>query len=278
MTILPNSVTKTKVSRKGAIARFIRRVKRTSARTRYIAVIAASILLFCYIFLLRGSSPAPEIEPIPIVKAVDDVPPIVESYNPEKDMTILSWSPRVFLYHNFLTPEECQKIIDMGKDHLVRSQVVGKNASKTIEDRSSYGAWIPYEDSEWIDKKISAVTHMPVESMEQLHLLRYNPTQQYKPHYDWFRRDLSEDQERTIVERGQRLATFITYLNEVEEGGETIFPKINLKVKPKRGEGLLFYNLLPHGETDSNALHGGLPVIKGEKFIVTKWIREKKWH
>jgi prolyl 4-hydroxylase len=80
-----------------------------------------------------------------------------------------------------------------------------------------------------------------------------------------------------LQQKGQRLATFITYLSEVEEGGETIFPKIDLKVKPHKGDGLLFYNLHSDGTVDELALHGGLPVIKGEKWIVTKWIREKKW-
>jgi hypothetical protein len=194
MTIIPTTLPalQHKVGRKSTFARFVRRIRRIPARTRYLAVIGASILLICYIFFLRGSSSQTSTVPVPlppvIVKA-DDGEVKVMTFNPDREMKILSWKPRVFLYPNFLSSEECDKVIQLGKDHLVRSMVVGQNISKVIEDRSSYGAWINYEDSVWLDNRISAVTHMPIDTMEQLHLLRYNPSQQYKPHYDYFPRD-----------------------------------------------------------------------------------------
>ncbi|HSX13502.1 MAG TPA: 2OG-Fe(II) oxygenase, partial [Chlamydiales bacterium] len=74
---------------------------------------------------------------------------------------------------------------------------------------------------------------------------------------------------------GQRVATVVMYLNSTEAGGETIFPCANISVTPKKGDAVLFYNLKPTGEVDPHSLHGGSPVIAGEKWIMTKWIREK---
>jgi prolyl 4-hydroxylase len=92
----------------------------------------------------------------------------------------------VFLYKNFLSDEECQYLIDVGKDHLERSGVVGQEKTEIVEARSSSGAALPREKTKEIDERIAAVTHFPVENGEHLYLLRYGDHQEYKPHYDWF--------------------------------------------------------------------------------------------
>ncbi|KAK7813077.1 probable prolyl 4-hydroxylase 9 [Quercus suber] len=88
-----------------------------------------------------------------------------------------------------------------------------------------------------------------------------------------------------------QVASFLLYLSNVEEGGETMFPFennsnkgtgydykkcIGLKVKPRQGDGLLFYSVFPNGTIDGTSLHGSCPVIKGEKWVATKWIRDQE--
>ena len=75
---------------------------------------------------------------------------------------------------------------------------------------------------------------------------------------------------------GQRVATLILYLNEPEEGGETIFPELNLKIRPVKGHAV-YFSYFHRGQVDPKTLHGGAPVIKGEKWIATRWVREKPY-
>ncbi len=75
---------------------------------------------------------------------------------------------------------------------------------------------------------------------------------------------------------GQRIATILIYLNNVSEGGETIFPKINLQISPKKGSALYFHYGNQKGQTDRLSLHSSVPIINGEKWVATKWIRQGK--
>nr|CAN75013.1 hypothetical protein VITISV_039948 [Vitis vinifera] len=116
-------------------------------------------------------------------------------------------------------------------------------------------------------------------------ILRYEIGQRYNSHYDAF------DPAEYGPQKSHRIATFLVYLSDVEEGGETMFPFenglnmdkdydfqrcIGLKVKPHQGDGLLFYSMFPNGTIDPTSLHGSCPVIKGEKWVATKWIRDQE--
>ncbi len=81
-----------------------------------------------------------------------------------------------------------------------------------------------------------------------------------------------------IARNGQRTVTFFVYLNDLpdeESGGETAFKELNIKVKPKRGRAVFWYDLHADGEGDTRTLHAGLPVIKGTKFAMNIWIRDR---
>eukprot|EP01104_Vermistella_antarctica_P005039 TRINITY_DN15449_c0_g1_i1.p1 TRINITY_DN15449_c0_g1~~TRINITY_DN15449_c0_g1_i1.p1 ORF type:complete len:279 (+),score=47.59 TRINITY_DN15449_c0_g1_i1:266-1102(+) len=188
---------------------------------------------------------------------------------------VVSWSPRVVLFHDFLSHEECDRLIEAGRSRLKRSQVVSASKEMRLNTaRTSYGAWVGKNDDpvvQILQQRVAAASHQAPENGETIYLLHYDVGQQYRQHFDFFNPEKSWT---NLRKGGQRMMTFLMYLNDVEEGGETIFPGINVKVPVRKGLGVLFHDLYPNGEYDINSLHGGDPVVKGEKWIATIWIRE----
>lgn len=186
--------------------------------------------------------------------------------------SILMDSPRIELFEHFLSDRECDYIIEKGRPQLMRSRVF--TASGEVQDnrRTSEGMFFPQNSNDpilsGIEERIASLTRIPRSHGEGIQLLHYGVGAEYQPHYDYF--DCSTG---GCDRGGQRVATMILYLNDVEEGGETIFPRAKVSVKPVKGSAVLFYNCLPGGKEDPNTLHGGAPVIKGEKWIATKWLR-----
>jgi prolyl 4-hydroxylase len=127
-----------------------------------------------------------------------------------------------------------------------------------------------------IEKRISSTTGLPEENGESIQLLHYTTGAEYKPHYDFFDPNTVGGKEH-LKRGGQRFATFIMYLNTPQQGGETAFPLLNIKISARKGDALLFYSCDPHGTVDNLTLHGGSPVIAGEKWIATRWFRLSKF-
>jgi prolyl 4-hydroxylase len=122
-----------------------------------------------------------------------------------------------------------------------------------------------------IEARIAKLLQWPVSHGEHLQVLHYRPGDRYEPHYDYF--DPTQPGAAPLLARGgQRLATFLMYLREPERGGDTTFPDLGLSFAPKRGSGLFFSYPMP--DPSSRSLHGGAPVLAGEKWVATKWLRE----
>jgi len=172
-------------------------------------------------------------------------------------------------------------LLVVGGSDVSRSLVVAaKGDSAESEWRTSKGVFLTRQYMEkspllrTLEKRIADWTHLPVENGEAFYLLRYEVGQQYKPHHDFFSND--ESGRQFIGNSGNRFATVITYLKTPEEGGDTHFPERNIRVTAKAGDAVLFYDMHPANEPDYTSLHAGLPVIKGVKWAMTKWIRENK--
>lgn len=192
----------------------------------------------------------------------------------------LSETPRIYIICGFLSDEECDYLIEIARPKLIDSKVVDDQKIGEVIDkrRSSKGYFIKRNWSDsiliGIEKRIGALTGMPMENGEDLHVLCYGVGGEYQPHYDYFNVE-SPGGADCARRGGQRVATVIMYLNTPLAGGETIFPRARISVNPRKGDALLFYNCTPDGSVDPNSLHGGAPVIAGEKWIATKWIRER---
>ena len=177
---------------------------------------------------------------------------------------------------NFLTAEECERIIRISTPKLSTSRVYTSNLD--LEDKSvriSEQCWLKNTDDEFIAElsaRIAKTTKTAIASQEELQVVRYKEGGFYKPHYDCCNK-LTDDCDRLNNGLGPRFLTFIMYLNDNFEGGETHFPYINKSVKPQKGKAAIFYSVDQEGELLPKSLHGGLDVRNGEKWICNKWIR-----
>jgi prolyl 4-hydroxylase len=125
-----------------------------------------------------------------------------------------------------------------------------------------------------IERRIAQLVQWPLENGEGLQVLRYRPGAEYKPHHDFF--DPAQPGTPTILRRGgQRVGTLVMYLNTPPRGGATTFPDVKLEVAPIKGNAVFFSYDRPHASTLT--LHGGAPVIEGEKWVATKWLRQGRF-
>jgi prolyl 4-hydroxylase len=200
---------------------------------------------------------------------------------PDRRVHVLSVMkhPRVIVFGNVLSDDECDALIEGAKPRLARSLTVAiKTGGEELNaDRTSNGMFYRRDETELIrtiEARLAALADWPVENGEGLQILHYQPGAEYKPHYDYF--DPAEPGTPTILKRGgQRVATIIMYLHEPDKGGGTTFPDVQLEVAPKKGNAVFFSYDRPH--PSSKSLHGGAPVIAGEKWIATKWLRQSRF-
>ncbi|RFU44601.1 2OG-Fe(II) oxygenase [Paraburkholderia sp. DHOC27] len=189
--------------------------------------------------------------------------------------------PQVIVFGDVLSADECAEMIERSRHRLKRSTTVNPATGQedVIRNRTSEGIWFQRgEDAliERIDQRIASLTNWPVENGEGLQILHYNTTGEYRPHFDYFPPDQAGSAVHT-ARGGQRVATLIVYLNDVPDGGETIFPEAGLAVAGKQGGAVYFRYLNGQRQLDPLTLHGGAPVKSGDKWIMTKWMRERPY-
>ena len=187
--------------------------------------------------------------------------------------------PEVIVLGQLLDAQECEALIESARPRLQRSLTVSVKTGGEEEniDRTSQGMFFERGETALIariEQRLARLLDWPVENGEGLQILRYVPGAEYKPHYDYF--DPKEPGTPTILRRGgQRVATLVIYLNEPEAGGATVFPDAGLQCQPVRGNAVFFNYSRP--DPSSRSLHAGAPVLRGEKWIATKWLREGRF-
>jgi prolyl 4-hydroxylase len=175
---------------------------------------------------------------------------------------------------NFLTNEECDKIIELSKGNMFSSKVYSQNEDLyDNKTRISQQCWLNDNNSfiKNITDKVKSYTNTYNNYFEELQVVNYKPGGFFTPHYDACVGNKSEC--KRLNNKGPRYLTVLFYLNDNFEGGETIFPKINKLVKPKKGKAIIFQNVDNNGVIITQALHGSEPVKNGEKWIANKWIK-----
>jgi prolyl 4-hydroxylase len=166
---------------------------------------------------------------------------------------------------NFLTPGECRAVIRAAlAKGMERSEVVGAKGNEISRVRTSSQVFLELDDPavEPLVAKVEKLLGSSSSRFEQLQVARYGPGQKYEVHTDSDNETPREDMRRDTV---------LMYLNTCPEGGHTQFPKLGMKVEPRRGKAVHWRTIDSHGKLLPCADHGGMPVVKGEKWIATFW-------
>jgi prolyl 4-hydroxylase len=191
---------------------------------------------------------------------------------------LLSPQPRILAVKNFASPRICDRLIELARPRLKAAQTfdpeTGAGQYESSRNNSDCHLILPYSDLvlALVRARIAALIQMPPSFFETPTMLHYKPGETFSPHYD-FLDDTKPGHFNEIARNGQRVLTFLLYLNESFDGGETEFPLIGLRYKGNKGDALCFWNVMQDGSPDRRALHAGLPPTRGEKWLLSQWIR-----
>jgi prolyl 4-hydroxylase len=229
----------------------------------------------------------------------------IPSLKREIKVEMLSTTPRLLLAKNFISKEECDKIVETAKPRLSASTVAVVKGDQQASDlnnqvRTSSTAWLNTQQTglqllDDITRRVYELVQVPMNHAEDMQVLHYGYKQHYHAHHDFF--DPSVYPTPEYKQGHNRMITVFMYLSDVEEGGETNFPYATgektvgsyatcdkgLKVRPKLGDCIIFYSMKaeaqrPEGnQLDFNSLHAGCDVLKGDKWSANYWIRNVPW-
>lgn len=188
-------------------------------------------------------------------------------------------SPRLMVFDHLLSDAECDALIALSEAKMQDSTVVDPATGQYVKhpERISRGTHLEHQSSEVvieIESRITKLFGFALNQQEAIQILHYQVGGEYRPHYDFFP-PADTGSQPAIAQAGQRLATLIMYLNTPTQGGSTDLPNIGLSVTAKKGSAVYFENIEQNGLPDNNTLHAGAPVLAGEKWIATKWFRER---
>lgn len=212
---------------------------------------------------------------------LSDHPRLIDVGDRQIEVVLQMAKPRIVVFANFLSEQECDELIAQATPRLQRSRTVEYNAAAAGEAinpvRTSDGMFFNRQESPLIsriERRIATLLHWPEENGEGLQILNYRVGAEYKPHHDYF--DPGMPGASTLLSRGgQRIATLLMYLNNPPNGGGTTFPDVGIEIAPQKGFAVFFS--YAQATPQSLSLHGGAPVIAGEKWVATKWLREREF-
>lgn len=188
-------------------------------------------------------------------------------------------SPRLMVFVNLLSAAECDALVADTKGRIALSTVVDPATGEFIphQERTSQGTYFAHGATPLvatIEERIHALLGYPLKRQEAMQMLRYPVGGEYRPHLDYF--DPADPGSAAPMRQGgQRVAKLVVYLNDVESGGATDFPSLGLTIAPVKGNAVYFENVDGSGLPDPRTLHAGMPITQGEKWISTKWFRER---
>jgi prolyl 4-hydroxylase len=247
---------------------------------------AAKAIVDAFVFALRTGSPVPTDSvtvPPPYRYEASRLQPGTTIRTPDRLVRVAARAvqPAMAVLNDVFSAQECEALIALARPRLAPSTTVDPLTGKDRvgEQRSSLGMFFRLRENAFIarlDERVSALMNLPVEHGEGLQVLHYPAGAQSLPHFDFL--VPANAANRASLERsGQRVSTLVSYLNEVEEGGETVFPETGWSVSPQRGSAVYFEYCNSLGQLDHASLHAGAAVLRGEKWVATKWMRQRRF-
>lgn len=197
--------------------------------------------------------------------------------------TQVSANPLVQVIDGFVSDTECAHIIGLCHGRLDTAMVSAVGEATTSDGRTGSVAWIKHDETPIVSQlveRVSELVGIPVDHAESLQVVHYAMSEEYKPHFDAYDMDTEKGRQRT-AKGGQRLVTALMYLNDVERGGGTLFPMLDMEIEAQPGRLVLFHDVGDHTLGDMtrhpHSLHGGSPVQAGEKWACNLWFRAHEY-
>ena len=191
--------------------------------------------------------------------------------------TSLSENPKILLIKGLLTKDEIDHVLQISEGRFKQSGIVtDKGLNEPSSARTSTTCMLLKNETAMvtnIENKLCAMVGKTSRELEPLQLVKYEVGEEYKPHYDYFPSG-SPGSLSAIGNQGQRSMTFFVYLQKPEAGGQTFFPKLDLKISPEPGDAIFWFDLDENAKENPLTEHGGLPVEKGTKIAMNVWFRE----
>nr|XP_046917132.1 prolyl 4-hydroxylase subunit alpha-1-like [Dermatophagoides farinae] len=185
--------------------------------------------------------------------------------------------PNIVLFIDFMSDDEIEVVKRLAEPMLKRATVQNYFTGKleTAKYRISKSAWLTNRDHEIvyrISRRIEAITGLEMDTAEELQVVNYGIGGHYEPHYDFARRE--EPRAFDSLGTGNRIATWLNYMSNVQAGGATVFPHLGVQLWPRKNAAAFWYNLYKSGDGDLLTRHAACPVLVGSKWVSNKWIHE----
>ena len=240
---------------------------------------------------LRGQLRQGGIEPLPVLEVPQIAAPargatfapgtlaLEDALQPPAPR-IVSERPNVSVIDGLLSADECRLLVATAQPMLRRSQAIDPLTGEALPMQirtSSDASFDPLIEDlalRLVQQRMASAAGVELTQAEHLVVLRYEPGQEYRPHRDY---RPPESLRNDVPEAGNRGRTICVYLNEPEAGGETAFPAAGVTIEPQAGRAVVFDNLLEDSSPDADSLHAGLPVLQGEKWLATLWLRQGRY-
>lgn len=205
--------------------------------------------------------------------------PVIRTFDRDVVVVLRIERPALAVLADVLSPDECREIIALGRDRLRASTVMdpGTGRDTVARHRSSHGMFFRPQENPFVarlERRVAELMNCPLRNGEGFQLLRYHPGAGSAAHYDFLTPGTAAN-DASLARSGQRVSSLVIYLNDVERGGETVFPEIGLAVTPRRGHAVHFEYVNSRGDVDLKSVHAAAPVQAGEKWVLTKWMRER---
>lgn len=204
---------------------------------------------------------------------------VIHAHDREVHVLMRLERPVIALFENVLSHAECDELIELARPRLEASTIVDplSGEDRMAEHRDSEGMFFRLNENPFIarlDARISALMNCPVAHGEGIQVLRYGVQAKNTPHFDFLQPGNQTNRE-SLLRSGQRVSTLVVYLNDVPAGGETVFPEVGLVVLPRKGNAAYFEYANSLRQVDYRSVHAGGAVLQGEKWAMTKWMRER---
>lgn len=187
-------------------------------------------------------------------------------------------SPRIRILRGFASAQECSWMIASGGARMKRAEVFDQIRGGRVEDRarSNSAAQFGFLEMDFVlallRARVTSATGFSRPSLEETNVLHYAAGQEFSRHFDFY--DPAQPANAAeIRQNGQRIATFLVYLNEDFDDGETDFPALEWRHRGKTGDAVFFMNVDDDVRPDRRTMHAGLPPGRGEKWLLSQWIR-----